>query len=76
MTNIWRKSNYIDTERNMINLFEYYSVKLPDSFVSLMSRSFNGKAKSERIFTRCRDQEEHRGGRYMSDRKQNIIPLL
>ena len=48
MTNNWRKSNYIEAERDMINIFRYYSIKLPDSFASLiLSHSFNRKASQK-----------------------------
>lgn len=48
MTNNWRKSNYIEAERDMINILRYYSIKLPDSFVSLiLSHSFNRKANQK-----------------------------
>lgn len=57
MTNNQGKSNYIEAGRDMINIFEYYSIKLPDSFASLIiSYSFNRKAKLERILAQCSNQ--------------------
>ena len=48
MTNNWRKSNYIEAERDMINTFRQYSIKLQGSCTLLIiSHSFNKKANQK-----------------------------